>query len=247
MARGIVLLAILCLLLFRGNLQKQNFEAIKQIPEQTRVTVTGVIYKKEFKKEDYLYYLKDVCIKSDSCVIKTTGVIVRTSEDLCRIGDAIRIRTQMRWLKRGRNSGGFDEQGYYHSLGVCALLYVDESPEVLKQRRRCPVKNGLFLLRQQMRRGYLSFLNEKDAGILSSMVLGDKSLMEDEIRQLYTSAGISHILAVSGLHVSIIGRNLFLFLRKRRQKYGVCCLVSGLILMLFCVMSGLSVSALRAG
>lgn len=247
MVRGILLLAMLCLFLLRVYWQQQNFEAIRSIPEQENVTVTGMVYKKEFKKEDCLYYLRNVSMKSDTCTVKTTGVIIRASEDVCRIGDVIEVNTQMRMLNRARNSGGFDEQSYYHSLGVSTLLYCYDVPQVLEQKKKCLIKNGLFFLRKQLRAVYASSLNEKDAGILSSMVLGDKSLMEDELKQLYSSAGISHILAVSGLHVSIIGRSLFLYLRRRRQKYAVCCSVSGIVLMLFCVMSGLSVSALRAG
>ena len=46
------------------------------------------------------------------------------------------------------------------------------------------------------------------------MALGNQAMMEDEIEELYQGAGISHILAISGLHISILGYGLFRFLRK---------------------------------
>ena len=41
------------------------------------------------------------------------------------------------------------------------------------------------------------------------MILGDKSNLEEDIKELYQQHGISHILAISGLHVSIIGISLY--------------------------------------
>lgn len=249
MARGVILLAIFCLFLLRLAGQQHGFEAIRQIPEGQLVTVSGMIYKKELKGEDGLYYLKNVelCEEKADISIDDCRILLRTNSGEYRVGQVIEARCNMRWMDEASNAGGFDEQAYYHSLGIDTLLYCDQRPIVTKQKKKCQIRNGLSALREKMRGVYTEHLNEKDAGILASMVLGDKSLMEDELKQLYSSAGISHILAVSGLHVSIIGMTLFQLLRKRGLKYLPCCLVSGIVLLLFCVMSGLSVSALRAG
>lgn len=56
--------------------------------------------------------------------------------------------------------------------------------------------------------------DEKTAGIVSAMVLGDKSGLSDEVKQLYQENGIAHVLAISGLHISLIGASLFFVLRK---------------------------------
>lgn len=53
--------------------------------------------------------------------------------------------------------------------------------------------------------------DEKTAGIVSAMVLGDKSGLSDEVKQLYQENGIAHVLAISGLHISLIGASLFLY------------------------------------
>ena len=46
------------------------------------------------------------------------------------------------------------------------------------------------------------------------MLLGEKSVLSEETKELYQNAGISHILAISGLHISMIGMGLYAFLRK---------------------------------
>lgn len=53
------------------------------------------------------------------------------------------------------------------------------------------------------------------------MVLGDKQDLDPEMRMRYQLAGIVHILAISGLHISILGMGLYNLLKKQA-------LVSGL-------------------
>lgn len=47
--------------------------------------------------------------------------------------------------------------------------------------------------------------DETTAGVLSSMLLGDKSYLDDEIKDLYQVSGISHILAISGVKTLKLG------------------------------------------
>lgn len=247
MARSGLLLVLFSLFLVRFCVQNAGYERILDIAEGTPVQITGQIYKKEFKKEEYLYYLRKTVIETADSTkkIRAGKVCLRPGDRSLRIGDQIRIETAHRHMERGRNQGSFDERRYYHSLGI-GNLYYSEDVFVTGHSPR-PVKNGLFFFRERLRRVYVSELNEKDAGILSSMILGDKTLMEEELKGLYSGAGISHILAVSGLHVSMIGLTVFEFLRKRRCRYPFSCLCSGVCLFLFCMMSGMSISALRAG
>lgn len=243
-----MLLAFCVLFFLRFFAMDRMFAQIEQVPEETIVWVEGTLCKKEFKKEKYLYYLRDVTIAQghEKETVDVGKLILLVSSDAGRIGDRIGVDVQMRWMQDRRNTGAFSEKEYYHSLGVAALLYPSDTAVVVKEGI-CPIQNAIFGLRERLREYYQETLNEKDAGILSAMVLGDKSLMEGELKTLYAEAGISHILAVSGLHVSMIGMTLFSSLRKARQSYHVSCLASGICLSLFCLMSGLSVSALRAG
>lgn len=48
------------------------------------------------------------------------------------------------------------------------------------------------------------FLGEHTAALVPGMVLGDRSAQTDQQRQMYIDAGLSHLTAVSGLHVATI-------------------------------------------
>ena len=46
--------------------------------------------------------------------------------------------------------------------------------------------------------------------IFQAMVLGDKSERDEEITELYSVSGIAHVLAISGLHISIVGIYIYI-------------------------------------
>lgn len=88
-------------------------------------------------------------------------------------------------------------------------------------------------------------LSEHDAGIYKAVILGDKSDMDENVRDLYQDAGIAHLLAVSGLHVSMIGAGLYGFLRRKFNAGHSAIIVSG-VLFFYMLMTGASGSVIRA-
>ena len=53
-----------------------------------------------------------------------------------------------------------------------------------------------------------------EGAVLSGILLGDKSALDPEVKELYQKNGIAHLLAVSGLHVSFIGLLIYRTMRK---------------------------------
>ena len=256
--RSMVLLAFFCLGAGFFVHSQQSFREIQRIPEESNIVLQGQIYKKEKKGEQYLYYLrkgmiwetgteKEVTVSDDESGngICVGNLILKTKTDVGSMGMVIQAKSNMRWMEQASNEGAFDERNYYHSLGIATVLYADDIKVA-----ECHVwlmREKIYQLRNRISAYYQSMLTESDAGILSAMVLGDKSWMEPETKQLYTNAGISHILAVSGLHISVIGMGIYRLLRKLTVGLKGSALVSGGCVLLFCMLSGLSVSALRAG
>lgn len=82
--------------------------------------------------------------------------------------------------------------------------------------------------------------------LLKAMLLGEKSGLKKEQKELYQSGGISHILAISGLHISLVGMLLYRFLRKKKRSYPFSALVSGSCMVVYGFLTGFGVSAKRA-
>ena len=92
-------------------------------------------------------------------------------------------------------------------------------------------------------------LGEKEQGVIRALTLGDRSALSEELRVDYASAGVSHVLALSGLHVSIVYLLLSfcfrpLFARRNRRWIGE--LLALLALWVFALLTGASSSIVRA-
>lgn len=78
------------------------------------------------------------------------------------------------------------------------------------------------------------------------MLLADKSTLGEEDRLLYQKNGISHLLAISGLHISLIGIALYRLLRKLGATFLEAGILSGAALLFYGLMTGFGVSTFRA-
>lgn len=81
------------------------------------------------------------------------------------------------------------------------------------------------------------------AGLPQAMLTGDRSGLSAAKQDVLSTAGVSHIIAVSGLHVAMLFSLLLLLLGNRGWLTAIC---SGLMLTLYCLMTGASPSVLRA-
>ncbi|MBQ2678875.1 MAG: DNA internalization-related competence protein ComEC/Rec2 [Firmicutes bacterium] len=102
-------------------------------------------------------------------------------------------------------------------------------------------------LRNNMLNVYDEILPESESGVLKSVVTGYRSDLSDETKEIYKTAGIFHVLAISGMHVSILAGGIFVFLMKvfrfSRRKSS---LISIGIIALYAVFTGGNVPVVRA-
>lgn len=124
----------------------------------------------------------------------------------------IRVKGTLDPFRAATVPGQFDEEQYYRFQGYQERIEVDEweivDASVIWWRQ------VLWEWKQEVKKIYEEVLPEEEAGVLSAMLLGDKSELSQETRDLYQKNGISHLLAVSGLHVSLLGGAFLIFLKK---------------------------------
>ena len=89
-------------------------------------------------------------------------------------------------------------------------------------------------------------LPQEESGIVAAMILGEKTALDTEVKTLYQQMGISHILAISGLHISLLGAGLFYFLRRFVFPMKIAVWVTAVLLLFYGELTGFSVSATRA-
>lgn len=164
-------------------------------------------------------------------------------EQAPRLGERIVVSGQAVMFRRPRNPGGFDEASYYLAKGS---LFALKKAVIVTRSGSCDrYRQGLLLCRLYAAERLKEICGE-DAGVMQAMLLGDKSALPEEVRRLYQKGGISHILAISGLHISFLGVGLYRLLKKMLPLIPAG-MATAVFLISYVILTGGSPSAMRAG
>ncbi|HKL99177.1 MAG TPA: DNA internalization-related competence protein ComEC/Rec2 [Mobilitalea sp.] len=160
------------------------------------------------------------------------------------VGNEVTVSGTIQKFSSATNPGQFDEKMYYKIQNINYKMRADEIRII---NSRCS-KYHLVLntIKQKLLKVYDAILPDKEAGALIAMLLGEKYLLEDETKSLYQENGISHILAISGLHVSLIGASIYAILRKLKTGLLPATIISILFIYSYGVLTNFSVSTNRA-
>ncbi len=164
-----------------------------------------------------------------------------------KIGDTIKSKCKITLPSETMNNGGFNYANHLKSSGIFFQCSVENADIELCERINRPV----LLTWTTFRKKCISFFDEsfpsEEGSILKAFITGDKSTISEEISTSFSNSGLSHVLSVSGLHVSVfvslIASLLKLFNVSKRNEMLFCSI--GAIFFVF--FTGASVSALRAG
>ena len=164
----------------------------------------------------------------------------------CRIGSRVTLSGKASLPEPATNPGQYDAQKAGCARHICLKLS-DVTLKGTDQRRGSLFLNALASLRVSLRKGAEQIFGPRNSALMSAIVLGDRSGLDAETRQLFQDGGILHVLAVSSLHVTLLGLTLYQILRRLRQSFLVSALTSGFLVVSYCLMTGSSYSAIRAG
>ena len=170
--------------------------------------------------------------------------ILINSEDTFEIGDRMEGVGKVDNFDTATNPGGFDERNY--QLGKGNVFQLDQVEVRTRQAGIFPVKAILYRIRQRIMEVYRQLFSEADASLAGAMVLGDRTNLDADVKQLYQRNGIAHLIAISGLHIAMLGGTLYQLLRRRLGSYPVAAGVGIVFILLYGTMAGLSGATLRA-
>ena len=216
----------------------------KYISEHPKLTVSGEVQECQAEEYSLSVYLKQVCLTVGSEQIPIENIkVYLNKEEQIRIGMFLRVCGKLEEIPGPRNPGEFDSKQYY----ACRKIYYQ-----MKEGEVCDKSIGYsyfgqFL--QEIRQKAETILDEAAgayAGIFQAMILGERGNLDAETKMQYQMAGIMHILAISGLHISFVGMGFFRLLKKAGAGNGVAGAVSAFLIYAYGIVTGGSVSAMRA-
>lgn len=167
-------------------------------------------------------------------------------------GDRLWVHARLAPQANTGNPDEFDYVRYLTRKGVSATAYVPAGHwRVIGHEASRTFRQVAADYREEVVNVYrrLGFSGDNLA-VLSALTVGDKENLSEDIRETYSVAGASHVLALSGLHIGLLYGFLFWlfsFLWKRwpvLKPYGICVII--LLLWCFAFFTGLSPSVVRS-
>ena len=165
------------------------------------VLVEGNVTKVEEKSKLWIY-LKNAYINKKAAgegVIVQIPVSAHSNQKRPLAGSKISVYGKLSLFSQASNPGEFDSRSYYHNLGYDFCL--SGKTWTQKGSRYDPIAECLWQLKDaiKMRLSRLLEGNIADYGIYCAVLLGDKSELDKEQKELFKDQGIAHILSVSGV------------------------------------------------
>lgn len=227
-----------------------------------RVTIVGVIiyalivtllpkYESVYKgsEEDFLCSIDNYKIEEDKmklelvCKEKLVGSYYFKDDEYkffkekVNIGSSVSIKGKLVSPKNNTVPYLFNYKKYLYNKRVYYTLKID-SIKILNEN-----SNPFIKLKNRVIKHVNSY---KDSTYLYAFILGKTELISDEVLTSYRENGISHLFALSGLHVSIFSSILLFILKKLRFKEILNYVIIFIFLLLFSFITGFSPSILRA-
>lgn len=208
----------------------------RTIPSE--VLIQGQVYKKTNTSNIQILYLKN------NSLIQENILIYDDTFSEIPIGKVICVRGTPSLFEKARNPGNFNQQLYYAKQNIYGFVWSKEIVSVFGKENI--LLEGLHQIKQAWNDILQENMSEENGKVLGAMLLGDKSGMDAELKEQYQKAGISHVLAISGLHISFIGLGIYKWIRKVGVSYISAGILAGLVLSTYVLMIGFSVSVMRA-
>lgn len=213
--------------------------------DRLAVSATGTVEKLESTAYGIRLVLKDNSVSCRGIVGVPRRLLVSLKETKeWKIGNRVRVTGELSHFSLPGNPGEFDVRGYYRSQGIDYMVE-GETAEMVEASVDLP-REFLAGLRRTGRENISRVTGEEDAGVFAAVFLGDTSLLPEETKKLYQEGGIAHILAVSGLHVSLLGMGLFRLLLRLPLPKRVPEIMSAVLMTGYVAVAGASVSSRRA-
>ena len=243
----IILISIIIVLISYSRVQYINNKYQKMYDlNQKIIEIVGTICD-QVKETNYKYA---VTIRLDEKYKNIKLIVyIDKQEDLQKLkyGNQISIAGKYSAPVGRRNYKGYNYREYLQTKGIYGTLEADKKISVIKTKNLNIINSLINKLSCKFKNNLDKLLSERVSGLAKGILLGDNYSIDDKVKENFQKCNLSHMLAVSGAHLSylILGINTILnkkFLGIKQQK--IICII---IIIIYMIITNMSPSVIRAG
>ena len=215
--------------------QENNYGSLFE--DEQELELTAVVVSNKQEKDYYNRY------KIKTSTNENLYIYIDKNQEL-EYGDKIQIKGEFQEPQTARNYKGFDYKEYLKTLKIYGTVKVSNVKLLDKNcaDKLMQISNSVFLkIKNNIEKTY----SKNISPIILGVMLGYTDQIEEDIREDFSTSNISHVLAVSGMHISyiiiLITNSTQKILGKRQSK-----IIASAVLLAYMFITGFSVSVVRA-
>lgn len=189
-----IIVILICLIISIGyvSILENKYSKISDMPIKEMVTIISDIQEKEYKK---------VCTAKIVRNNKKILINIKMSQDIpsMKYGDSLYIEGEFKQPEEARNYKGYNYKQYLKTKKIIGTVELEKA-KILKS------SNGSFIhnIQKYIKDTINGTLTDEEGNLLLAILLGDKYKLSEDIQESFKTSNLSHMLAVSGAHVSYI-------------------------------------------
>jgi len=226
---GYVFVSLLLLVFSLGMFHAANYSTrpfgegtiYNNITEETDVVVSGTLHAMPLfdgQKTSILLKTRLLQKKSEESFSLTSGLVKLSLRNVWpkryKPGDELVIRCKLSRPYRFQNPGGFDYPAFLAAKNIFITGKISTTAHIHSLNHTQSWLQTLRYLSENKRVQIRDFMNaslsEDHAAIYRALLIGDRSGINKDLLETFKASGVMHILAISGLHVSLVASALFI-------------------------------------
>ncbi len=225
-----------------------SLDVVMEEKESVRATILAEV--ESVRESDYGYQviLKNTQVLVESELLSTHKLLWQdTDVDIAALqpGNQVYVEGTLSSFSLPSNPGQFNLRQYYR------IQKIDYALTSLSWEVTDDHSFWWATISQQITEKMISGIqtvtaSEEEAGLFLAILLGDRSELSDEWQTSFQLGGISHLLAISGLHLTLMGMGLWKLLRRLGMSLGISGGISSALLLGYVALIGGSASSWRA-
>lgn len=159
-----------------------------------------------------------------------------------------RINCKVHFYPASGEGNSFNSRNYYNSKGIYmqAFLYEYEHYSIAPRTSSPPYYHAIKM-REKIMNSVDYMLPQEEASLINAVALGQRQYLDEDIKENFSIDGISHVLAVSGLHISILSSAFMALLLRCKVPRRLAAGLSIFMVIAFMAVTGFVPSVMRAG
>ncbi len=158
-------------------------------------------------------------------------------------GDIIFIDGKFEKGEISRNYKGFSYRNYLKTKKIYGIVNTES---IVKIKHKIDSYSIFGKMQYNLKRKIDYLYSNENASFLKSILLGDTSVLDEDIKDNFRDSSISHILAISGLHVTYVVLGMNFLLEKIIKNKNIRNYILIFLLLIFVILTGFSASCIRA-